>query len=221
MIKIIDHVYQVGGSGLTAAADAAVYLIVIDTDAALIDAGTGRGHDALVRNIDACLPSQARLTHLFLTHSHFDHTGGAARLREHYQCTIVAHAHEARFLETGDSRVTAAAWYHAELSPFTVDYAITGSQETFHIGHQALQALHCPGHSPGSVVYLMEIGGKRVLFGQDIHGPLHPELLSNRDDYITSLTMLLGLEADILCEGHFGVIRGRANVQAFIQSYLP
>jgi hypothetical protein len=59
-----------------------------------------------------------------------------------------------------------------------------------------------------------------VLFGQDVHGPLHPSLLSNRRDYLQSLALMLDLNADILCEGHFGVINGRDAVRRFIRSYL-
>ena len=69
-------------------------------------------------------------------------------------------------------------------------------------------------------MYVLETEGRRVLFGQDIHGPLHPQLLSNRYDYIASLTMLLRLEADILCEGHYGVIRDKKEVRKFIQSFM-
>lgn len=219
--KVIDHVFLVGGSGISAPGDAAVYLIAFDTVAAIIDAGTGRGHEAIVRQIDACRDLKASVKYLFLTHCHFDHCGGAARLREHYRCDIVAHEQDARFLEAGDPVVTAAVWYNADMLPLRVDYRITSPQEIFPIGPVVLQALHCPGHSPGSVAYVLETAGHRVLFGQDIHGPLHPDLLSNRDDYISSLTMLQRLEADILCEGHFGIIRGRSAVHEFIQSYIP
>jgi hypothetical protein len=59
-----------------------------------------------------------------------------------------------------------------------------------------------------------------VLFGQDVHGPLHPSLLSDRSQYSDSLKFLLSLESDILCEGHFGVYKGRENVQNFIRQYL-
>jgi len=220
-MKIADHVYRVGGDGLSAPGDAAVYCVVFEKAAALIDAGTGRGHDAVVRSIDRCLrPTRAAMAYLFLTHCHFDHSGGAARLRDHYGCENVAHEIDARFLEAGNNRVTAAAWYNAALAPLAVDHTIKGSAERFQLGTGAIEALHCPGHSPGSTAYVLETGGLKVLFGQDIHGPLHPDLLSNRDDYIASLTMLLGLEADVLCEGHFGVIRGRDNVHRFIQSYI-
>ncbi len=32
--------------------------------------------------------------------------------------------------------------------------------------------------------------------------------------------VLLGLKADILCEGHFGVIRPEAEVEKYIRKYL-
>ena len=116
--------------------------------------------------------------------------------------------------------MTAASWYNDALAPFTVDHKVKGSEEIFRIGAGAIKALHAPGHSPGSMVLLTESQGKNVLFGQDVHGPVHPALLSNRGDYIASLTMLLGLEADILCEGHFGIYRGHDKVRKFIESFI-
>ncbi len=35
-----------------------------------------------------------------------------------------------------------------------------------------------------------------------------------------SLKLLISLEADILCEGHFGVYRGKEEVKKFIRSFL-
>jgi hypothetical protein len=61
---------------------------------------------------------------------------------------------------------------------------------------------------------------KRILFGQDVHGPLDTSLLSNYQDYKNSLSFLLELNADILCEGHFGVYRGKDEVKRFIRSYI-
>jgi hypothetical protein len=69
-------------------------------------------------------------------------------------------------------------------------------------------------------VYVMESEGMKVLFGQDVHGPLDASLLSNRDDYRRSLKLLLSLQTDILCEGHYGVIRGKQEVADFIGSFL-
>jgi glyoxylase-like metal-dependent hydrolase (beta-lactamase superfamily II) len=219
-LAVCDHVWQVGGSGLSAAGDAAIYLLVFGDRAALIDAGCGQGHDRVLKHIAEALPPAAQVEYLFLTHCHYDHVGGAEALRRHFACAVVAHELDACFLERGDSTVTAADWYNAALDPLSVDRKLSSSREDFQVGSGMLQALHWPGHSPGSLVLLTEIAGSRVLFGQDVHGPLHPALLSSRDDYITSLGMLQNLEADILCEGHFGIIRGKARIREFIQSFM-
>jgi glyoxylase-like metal-dependent hydrolase (beta-lactamase superfamily II) len=70
------------------------------------------------------------------------------------------------------------------------------------------------------VVYLTKIDTNHVLFGQDVHGPLEASFLSDREDYIRSLKFMMGLNADILCEGHFGVYHGKDKVRQFIQTYL-
>jgi glyoxylase-like metal-dependent hydrolase (beta-lactamase superfamily II) len=106
------------------------------------------------------------------------------------------------------------------MAPLAIDHKIEGQKESFEVGSGEILAYHCPGHSPGSLVYLVELEKKRVLFGQDVHGPLDPTLLSNREDYIRSLEFMLSLNADILCEGHFGVYQGKETIAKFIRSYM-
>jgi len=221
MVKeIVTDVWQVGGEDLSASGDAAVYLIQLGSAAALIDAGTGQGQRQLVENITQCLPNDVRLEYLLLTHCHFDHTGGAEAVRRDFGCRIVAHQLDAVFLEDGDSEVTAASWYGERMTPLTVDMKLDQAQTLIPVGSGSLTALHWPGHSPGSVVYHTEVDGQRILFGQDVHGPIHPALRSDESQYRKSLEKLLDLEADILLEGHFGIFRGKAAVARFIRSYL-
>ena len=219
-MEIINNVWQVGGAGFTAADDAAIYLIRFENKAALIDAGCGNAHGRLVDNINAVLPPKVEIEYLLLTHCHYDHTGGAKEVRRQYGCTIAAHQLDAVYLENGDNRVTAASWYGTRMEPLHIDYKIGGSKESIKISPGEITAYHCPGHSPGSMVFVVESDGLRVLFGQDVHGPLHPSLLSDNEKYRASLELLISLEADILCEGHFGVYRGKEEVIRFIQSYL-
>jgi glyoxylase-like metal-dependent hydrolase (beta-lactamase superfamily II) len=216
----LQNLWQVGGSDLSAPEDAAIYLVRSGEQAALIDAGCGSGHARLVENIATVLPGDVRITYLFLTHCHYDHVGGAASLKQKYGCKIVAHQLDAAYLENGDSQVTAASWYGAKFQPLTIDHKIEGHKEIFRVGKQALSAYHCPGHSPGSLIYVVTVENQKILFGQDVHGPLDRSLLSNREDYIRSLKFMMGLKADILCEGHFGIYRGRDNINKFIQSFL-
>lgn len=219
-MKVLENLWQVGGAEFTSVEDAAIYLVRFGPKAALIDAGCGGAHHQLVKNISQVLPPEVEIEYLFLTHCHYDHTGGAEAVRKHYGCRIVAHKLDASFLEDGDSTVTAATWYGARMTPLKIDCHIEKKEETFPIGDGSLIAHHCPGHSPGSVVYLTELGTDLVLFGQDVHGPLDASFQSNRQDYKRSLKFLIGLDADILCEGHFGIYKGKLEVRQFIQTYL-
>jgi len=218
--KITKEVWQVGGDRLTAPEDASIYMLCFEEQAALIDAGTGKGYKRLITNIERCDVNASQIKYLFLTHCHYDHTGGAQKVKDECNCKIVAHELDAPYLEEGDSNVTAARWYGKALKPLAVDYTITSFEESFLVGNREIKSFHTPGHSPGSVVYLIESEGKKILFGQDVHGPLDPSLLSNREDYIKSLKFLLSLKIDILCEGHFGIFEGKRDIQSFIKSFL-
>ena len=219
-MKILDHLWQVGGAEYTTVEDAAVYLVLMGDKAVLIDAGCGNAAETMFDNIAEVLPPEVSIDYLLLTHCHYDHTGGAEATRRRYGCRIVAHELDAAYLEKGDSTVTAASWYDSRMDPLKIDHIITGSQESFQIGSGKVTAYHCPGHSPGSLVYFTRLNSRRVLFGQDVHGPLEPSFLSDRRHYEQSLRFMIKLEADVLCEGHFGVYHGKKNVSQFIESYL-
>ena len=215
--RIRNNLWQVGGRGLTDPADAAVYLVRFGDKAALIDAGTGRDQPQLRKNIAECLEPNVQLEYLLLTHCHFDHTGGAQAVRDEYGCKIVAHELDAVYLESGDNRVTGAVLYGARLEPFAIDIKLRGQETTLAIGNGIVTAIHCPGHSPGSVVYTTDIDGELVLLGQDIHGPIHSEFLSDEKQYLASLARLVDLNADLLLEGHFGIFETKQEVREFIE----
>lgn len=219
-MKITNEIFQVGGGALSSFEDAAIYLINFSGASALVDAGCGRSREKVLSNIKACGVTPEEIQYLLITHCHYDHTGGVAGLKEATQCQTVVHELDAQFLEQGDDRVTAAKWYNSRLAPIAVDRKLSLEQEEIQLGGRAIKAIHWPGHSPGSVVFVAESEGNKVVFAQDVHGPLDPSLLSNRDDYMKSLELLISLKADILCEGHFGVYRGKNEVENFIRSFL-
>ena len=219
-MKITDEIYQVGGGGLTSPEDAAIYLINFSGHAALVDAGCGRYNGQVLKNIRACGTDPEEIEYLLITHCHYDHTGGAPGLKQATRCRIIAHELDARYLEEGNDKVTASKWYGAKMEPLLIDRKLTLPREEISVGSRKVEAIHIPGHSPGSLAYLTESGGLRVLFAQDVHGPLDPSLLSNREDYLRSLDLLISLNADILCEGHYGIYKGRAEINDFIRSFM-
>jgi glyoxylase-like metal-dependent hydrolase (beta-lactamase superfamily II) len=219
-LPITEEIHQVGGPGFTAPEDSLIYLVTANGHAALIDSGCGRATDLLLANIEAAGVDPHAIGLLLLTHCHYDHSGGAAELRLRLGCRVVAHALDAVFIEDGNNDVTAAAWYLGRLAPCKVDHRLTHAREEIPLGRRAVTAIHIPGHSPGSVAYVFDSAGKRVLFPGDVHGPLHPALLSDQVAYLASLQRLLEAKADLMCEGHLGIFEGREAVEGFIQRLL-
>jgi glyoxylase-like metal-dependent hydrolase (beta-lactamase superfamily II) len=98
------------------------------------------------------------------------------------------------------------------------DVEITSSEEILTIGEQEIVCLHTPGHTPGSISITIDKNGRRVLFAQDIHGPLLEEFGSSLTEWDQSTRKLLDLDADILCEGHFGIYPTKKQVKEYIRS---
>jgi glyoxylase-like metal-dependent hydrolase (beta-lactamase superfamily II) len=70
------------------------------------------------------------------------------------------------------------------------------------------------------VAVYTDIAGKRVLFGQDIHGPFDEVFGSDIADWRRSMKGLMDLNADILCEGHLGIFKPATIVKDYIEGYL-
>ncbi len=220
MEEILQGVYLIGGPGVSAAEDAAVYLIDFGGELVLIDAGAGGSSSQLVRNIEMLGLDPNALSHVILTHCHIDHIGSAPFFREKYGAKIVIHERDAEALETGDSIRTAANWYGTTFPPTTIDHQLKGAQEVLKFGHEDLHCLHTPGHTPGSISVYLDRAGKRILFGQDIHGPFHQAFGSDIKAWKKSMHALLALQADILCEGHFGIYQPKNKVREYIERYV-
>jgi len=219
-LSITNEVFQVGGYGFTDPQDAAVYVVTVGGRAALIDSGCGRATDLLIANIESTGADAATIDWLLLTHCHYDHAGGAKALRDRLGCRVVAHVLDAQYIESGDDEVTAASWYNAGMTPCVVDRTLSADCEAIDVGGRLIEAIAIPGHSPGSVAYVFFSGGRKIVFAQDVHGPLHPSLLSNRTDYLASLQRLLDLHADVLCEGHYGIYEGQQAVAQYVRRFI-
>jgi glyoxylase-like metal-dependent hydrolase (beta-lactamase superfamily II) len=217
--EVHGGVYQIGSSGLTSPKDCCVYLLDLG-DLILIDAGAGGSVPALLENIESLGFGHRPITAVVATHCHIDHVGGIPELRERTGCQIIAHRLDAGPMEKGDSAKTAADWYQMSFPPTSVDYKLNEVREVLKFGKGEILCLHTPGHTPGSISIILDRDGKRVLFGQDIHGPFSASFGSDLAAWKKSMGILLGLKADILCEGHFGIIQPEGEVEKYIRNYL-
>jgi glyoxylase-like metal-dependent hydrolase (beta-lactamase superfamily II) len=217
-LEITEDIFMVAGPELTDPRDGSVYLLALD-ELVLIDAGAGWSVDGILRNIRTLGFDPARVSRILLTHAHIDHIGGAPEIRRRTGARLFIHGLDALAVEEGDPVRTAADWYRTAFPPTEIDGRWASAEETLEIGGQKIVILHTPGHTPGSVSIWLDRAGMRILFAQDLHGPLMEAFGSNLPDWDRSTRKLLDLEADILCEGHFGVYRTKGAVRAYIESY--
>ncbi len=216
-------VHLVAGGGLTDPADCLCYLIAAGDRSVLIDAGCGGSEDRIFRNIQAAGLEPDQVATIVLTHGHVDHIGGAKQLRDQLGAKLLAHTNDAAAIQTGDSRLTGASWYGTHLPQLTLDVVVDGDQYDLPLdeaGGEVLIIIHTPGHTPGSLSAWLDRDGRRVLFGQDIHGPFMADFDSDVDQWAASMHRLLDLRADVLAEGHFGVFQGADEVADFINQHL-
>ena len=216
--EIIKDIFIVGGPDITDGRDGCVYLLNLG-ELILIDTGAGWSVEKIIKNIEKIGFDCKKLNKIILTHCHIDHIGGAPEIKKRFGSKIYIHKLDAPPVETGDPILTAAKWYQTNFPPTPVDVKFNSSEDILKIGEQKIISLHTPGHTPGSIGIYLDKDGKRILFGQDLHGPLLSEFGSNLEDYGRSTKKLLDLEADILCEGHFGIYKTKKDVRNYILSY--
>jgi len=218
--KIFEGIYLVGSSELSDSADCCVYLVEFSDELLLIDSGAGESAPRIIENIYSLNLKNKPVKKLILTHCHIDHIGGANQLKDRLGLKIIAHQKCAEILKNADPALTASKWYGIEPEPIMVDQSFSGPELEIKIDDEILHLIYIPGHSPDSIAVYLDRAGRRVLFGQDIHGPIHPALGSNAKQYQESLKRLIELKADILCEGHFGIFEPASSVERYIRSYL-
>ena len=216
--EIMKDIFIVGGPEITDGRDGCIYLLNLG-ELVLIDTGAGWSVDHIIGNIKKLGLDPKNLTKIILTHCHIDHIGGVPEIKKRFGSKLYIHKLDAPPLETGDQVLTAASWYQTTFPPTPVDVKFNLPEETLTIDEQKIVCLHTPGHTPGSIGIYLDKEGKRILFGQDLHGPLLEEFGSNLEDYGRSTKKLLDLDSDILCEGHFGIYKTKKDVRNYILSY--
>lgn len=100
---------------------------------------------------------------ILLTHGHFDHILGAARLRRETGAAVAIHRLDAPCLS--DSRLSHAQRYHPGLQEGLLPEMMLDDGSELQVGSLRLKVLHTPGHSRGSVCYFCD--SENILFSGD------------------------------------------------------
>jgi len=91
---------------------------------------------------------------ILLTHGHLDHVGAARRLADHYAIPVEGPQREERFwLDALPDQSRMFGFPHVD--PLVPDRWLEEG-ETVTVGEERLAVLHCPGHTPGHVVFFHE-----------------------------------------------------------------
>lgn len=124
-----------------------------------IDAPEGFAEWILARRPDA------KVTDLLITHMHYDHVEGAAKLKETFGCKI--HAHSPYDDKLTLSRLAKSAWgIELNVDHFIVDNAFGNDCTTAHWGGRRWFIHYIPGHSLDGVAY--HLPDEHIMFVGDI-----------------------------------------------------
>ena len=125
------------------------YILEDENQIAVIDPG-----DEADRILAEVKGLDAQVEYILLTHGHYDHIGGVARLREALPQTKV-------YLHKADSRGT--GFHVVPLADQVADLMYYDDGDTLALGSLTIRVIHTPGHTPGGVT--LRVGD--VLFTGD------------------------------------------------------
>jgi metallo-beta-lactamase class B len=169
MKPVVDGlpIFSVGRTGKEHAYVGDTWFVKTGAGGFLVDSGGSSAIPSTISKIRAAGGDVDQLKHLLHTHSHGDHAG-AAYLWRARGLKIVA----------PESAAYALGW----LMPMLTDYGVwvprpvdvplplkkAGDETDFTVAGQPVHAVFVPGHSLDSVIYLLDLGGKRVAFTGDV-----------------------------------------------------
>ena len=124
---------------------------------AIIDPG-----DEGKRILEAVDDSSLKITHVLLTHAHFDHIGAADEVVKATGARLALHPQDLPLLNAGGG-----ATFFGLPSPPIPDASLQlEADQEIAVGELTLRVLHTPGHSPGHVTFYEPNQG--VIFDGDV-----------------------------------------------------
>lgn len=185
-IELGLHVVMSGGGGfdLTDVLDFNAFLIDGGNgEWVLFDAGAGRSPNDANAILAADGIDPAAIRHLFLTHCHADHSGGARGLRDQLGLAVYAGRVTTPMVVAGDeAAISLEPARRAGVYPHDYRYRacpvdhVLGDDAATTIGRLKIRTIETPGHSADHVSFLVERGGRRPLIAGDalFHGGRTP-----------------------------------------------
>jgi metallo-beta-lactamase class B len=208
--RIHGQTYYVGTCGISA------ILIVGESVGAdglvLIDSGTRAGSEVIEANIAKLGRSITEVKALLVSHEHYDHIGGMARLQRLSGAPVYAGLAAAPVVRTGqDDPRDPQAGLHEPMAPVTGEVHAVGDGDTHTIAGIAITGIATPGHTMGAMSWQWRSceGGEcvTIVYGDSLTPVSADEYrFTDHPDYVAmfrrGITRLAGLDCDLLLTPH-------------------
>ena len=129
------------------------YLVINEDAQACVIVDPGAEGERIIRAVGSLKPAA-----VLLTHAHWDHIGAVDAVCGHF--AIPLYVHEADAPKLTDSVANVARQFGYEMTVATRPVTLRGG-ETLALAGMDIAVMHTPGHSAGSVCYLLP-GGQGV-----------------------------------------------------------
>ena len=185
------------------------YVVHSGNEAVVIDAG---GDYEMIKKI--LKDNSLVCKYVLLTHGHWDHTAAVAKLQRD-GAKVILHKADKEF--SNDPDLSVAHLFGAGIEPFIPDVLVEGG-ETLELCAMKFAVLHTPGHTAGSVCYVMDdcIFSGDTLFYRSVGRTDFPT--GNQRELINSIKNVL-----FKLEGDYTVYAGhdQKTSLAFEKKYNP
>jgi glyoxylase-like metal-dependent hydrolase (beta-lactamase superfamily II) len=145
--------------------------------------------------------------HIFCTHGHFDHVGGAFYLQKKYGCNVFLHEKDRKIFRSSNFLMMAM---NIDFKINLANVTYVSDDFSFEFGRQILRYILTPGHTPGSSV--IEVGSAWFTGDTLYSKGVGLSSLPGADDKILKQSILKiwgGLTEDrLVCPGHGEIADG-------------
>ncbi len=129
-------------------------ILIIGEKITLIDTGVKGSEQLIFDYIKSINRNPAEIETIILSHSHPDHIGSAAKIKEITGCKVIAHVFESAWIENIDiqfKKRPVPGFYNLVDQSVVIDKLIFYNQDLTIDKNIHVNIIHAPGHSKGSI----------------------------------------------------------------------